>query len=503
MKTSRPTTKHKLEFGDFQTPIDLAMEICRYLHEQGVRPKTIIEPTCGKGSFVIAAMRTFDTVEQIIGLDINKDYLMELAGNAKSSLIEVRLMNRNIFDVNWDKTFSDVSQPILVIGNPPWITNAQLGVFNSANVPRKFNLQANKGLDALTGKSNFDISEWILLRMGDWLQNKQGWLAMLCKIAVARKILRYVWKHKLNIDDFNIHQIDAKQYFGADVSACLLTCKGNCQNPAKKCAVYDGLSDESRVSFIGMHKSELLADIEKYKRWSFLDGPEEHHKWRSGLKHDCSAVMEFVRERNGFRNGLGELCDIEPDFLYPLTKGSGIAGKKRHSHPTRWVLVTQKETSEDTRFIQHLAPKTWDYLLCHAHYLDKRKSSVYKGRPRFCLFGIGDYAFYDWKVAICGLYKQLHFSVVGPCEGRPAMLDDTCYYIPCKTEDHAVLVAELLNSKPAKEFLGSLIFWDAKRPITSGILQRLNLVSLAQNLGKSSSLEEYLDKTLLDLVGSS
>ncbi len=83
------------------------------------------------------------------------------------------------------------------------------------------------------------------------------------------------------------------------------------------------------------------------------------------------------------------------------------------------------------------------------------------------------------------------------------MLDDTCYYLSCKTEDEAALLAEILNSQPAKQFLTSLIFWDSKRPITSGVLQRLNLVALARNLGKSGEFEEYFDKTLLDMVGSS
>jgi hypothetical protein len=82
------------------------------------------------------------------------------------------------------------------------------------------------------------------------------------------------------------------------------------------------------------------------------------------------------------------------------------------------------------------------------------------------------------------------------------MLDDTCYCIPCKTEDESVLISELLNSKPAGEFLSSLIFWDAKRPITSGVLQRLDLAALAHHLGKSASFEEYFDKSLLDLVSS-
>jgi len=502
MRAAKNTTKHKLEFGDFQTPFDLASEICCFLRDHGVRPKTIIEPTCGKGSFIIASLQTSNTVRKIIGLDINQEYLQELAANVKSPLVEVELLNQNIFDVDWNKTFADVSQPVLVIGNPPWVTNSEIGVIAGNNLPKKHNLDDKKGLDALTGKSNFDISEWMLIRICDWVQNKHALVAMLCKTAVARKILRHVWKHNLNISDFNIHRIDAKRYFGADVSACLFICKGDDIAASKQCPVYDGLSHKNRLSLIGMHKAELLADIEKYDRWAFLDGPEEHYRWRSGVKHDCSAVMEFVREPDGFKNGLGERCDIELDFLYPFAKGSDVA-QNHYLEPARLILITQRNTSEDTRFIRHIAPKTWDYLLRNAQYLDKRKSSIYKGRPRFCLFGIGDYAFSPWKVAVCGLYKHIHFSVVGPCEGKPTMLDDTCYYLSCKTENEAALIVELLNSKPAKEFLSSLIFWEAKRPITSGVLQRLNLVALAQHLGKSAAFEEYLDKTLLDLVGSS
>jgi methylase of polypeptide subunit release factors len=502
MRAMKTTIRHKLEFGDFQTPLELSTEICHLLHQQGVQPRTLIEPTCGKGNFIVSALRTFDDLKQIIGLDINPGYLQEVTAKLpKSGLGFVKLLNKDIFNVDWDAMFANVPQPVLIIGNPPWVTNARLGILNSNNLPAKSNFNANKGLDALTGKSNFDISEWMLLRICEWAQNKNAIVAMLCKTTVARKILRHVWKNNLSLSNFSIYQINTKRYFCVYVSACLFICRGANTPVLKKCNVYDGLSDENRVSLIGMHKSELLADIEKYERWAFLNGPEEHYKWRSGLKHDCSAVMEFAREVDGLKNNLGKFCDIEPDFIYPLYKGSDVAQNHR-PQPRRYVLVTQKNTSEDTRFIQQFAPKTWDYLQRHAEYLDKRKSTVYKGRPRFCLFGIGDYAFSLWKVAICGLYKKLHFSVIGPSESKPVMLDDTCYYIPCKTEGEAVLIEELLNSQPAREFLDSLIFWDSKRPITSGILQRLNLLSLAQHLGKSNALEKYLDKTLLDLVGS-
>ncbi len=507
MKEHQRKKRDTIEFGDFQTPLELTRQVCDLLVGQQLCPKTIIEPTCGKGTFVTASLEKFHTVETIVALDINYNYLAELEHTLKqrpdnTSKTSVRLLNKDLLHSDWDQIFADIKEPILIIGNPPWVTNSRLGAINSNNLPKKSNFQAQRGIDALTGKSNFDISEWILIRACDWLQGKNAVLAMLCKTSTARKILRYIWKHNLNIGDFSIHQIDTKRHFGVDVSACLFMFRGNCIKTPKQCAVFNGLSDKNRLSLIGMHKSELVADIEKYNHWAFLDGPEEHYKWRSGLKHDCSAVMEFVHEPNGCKNGLGELCGFESDFIYPLAKGSDIA-RNHHPQPSRLVLVTQKETSEDTRFIQQLAPKTWDYLLRHASYLDKRKSAVYKGRPRFCLFGIGNYAFSPWKVAICGLYKNLHFSVVGPSEGKPVMLDDTCYYIHCKTEDESALIAELLNSQPATEFLSSLIFWDSKRPITSGVLQRLNLVALARHLGKSAALEEYLDKTLLDLVSSS
>lgn len=71
------------------------------------------------------------------------------------------------------------------------------------------------------------------------------------------------------------------------------------------------------------------------------------------------------------------------------------------------------------------------------------------------------------------------------------MLDDTCYFIACKTESEAVLLEQLLNSKIAQEFFSAFIFWDAKRPITASILNRLDLFKLADELGKGEELRGY------------
>jgi Fe2+ transport system protein FeoA len=53
----RTIPKAKVEYGDFQTPIELAERICQKLIELGVNPDTIVEPTCRVGNFIDASSR--------------------------------------------------------------------------------------------------------------------------------------------------------------------------------------------------------------------------------------------------------------------------------------------------------------------------------------------------------------------------------------------------------------------------------------------------------------
>jgi hypothetical protein len=97
------------------------------------------------------------------------------------------------------------------------------------------------------------------------------------------------------------------------------------------------------------------------------------------------------------------------------------------------------------------------------------------------MFGIGEYSFSPWKIAISGFYKRLNFSVVGSHENKPIVLDDTCYFIPFETEEETTQICNLLNSEMGREFFESYIFWDAKRPITVDVLQKLNLSKILQH----------------------
>jgi hypothetical protein len=200
--------------------------------------------------------------------------------------------------------------------------------------------------------------------------------------------------------------------------------------------------------------------------------------------------MELMREGGRFRNGLHELPELEEDFVYPMLKCSDIANGR--VVPLRWMLVTQRRMGEDTRAIAERAPNTWAYLVAHGDLLHRRASSIYRNRPPFSVFGVGDYSFAPWKVAISGLHKRPAFRVVGPHAGKPVVFDDTCCFIPCQSEDEAACLAGLLNSPTAQEFYSSLVFWDAKRPITIDILRQLDLAALARELGSEEEMARHL-----------
>jgi hypothetical protein len=202
--------------------------------------------------------------------------------------------------------------------------------------------------------------------------------------------------------------------------------------------------------------------------------------------------MELRHELGRFHNSLGEVVDVEPEYLYPLLKSSDVAKSPARSRE-RWVILTQRSVADDTSVLRTRAPKLWAYLERHGSLLDGRKSTIYKGRPRFSMFGVGDYSFAPWKVAVSGFYKRLDFTVVGPLHDKPAMLDDTVYFTPCAGRDAAQTLASLLNSPPAQALFGSLVFWDAKRPITVDLLRKLDVVSLARELGRENELKVHLD----------
>lgn len=466
-------SKEKIEFGDFQTPLELAEIACERLVTLGVSPDVIIEPTCGVGAFVIASVNYFSSTKKVYGIDINSDYLdvLEgaLCGHPRQNVVSIE--HGDFFRYDWAGKSSDVDGNLLVLGNLPWVTNTVQSKIDSYNVPEKDNVVGLGGLDAITGKANFDISEWMMIDMLKWSPGKKIDIAIMLKTAVARKILSYVEKHKIGCYYSEIITVDARKEFGASVDACFFIMRIDSQvKPSYDYKVFESFSDKTG-RLCGHRKGFLVSDIDTFELSSrFVSAPSK--KWRSGMKHDASSVMELKQHDGVLVNGYGDVVDIEVEVVYPLLKGSRVGSGKGWDN--RFVIVTQERVGEDTSYIETKYPKAWRYLISHADKLDGRKSVIYKKNPRFSVFGVGEYTFKPWKIAICGLYKKLSFTLVEPIDNKPVVFDDTVYFLSFDLEQDALDALDKLQSKPVLGAISSMIFWDEKRPIKATILNSID-----------------------------
>lgn len=482
--------RREVEFGDFQTPLSLATEVCSVVRETGFSPVSVVEPSCGRGTFLKAALDVFPEATHFLGVDRNSEYVQEAkkAMDCVAHDKEIQILQGDFFDIDWPSLLARLPRPVLILGNPPWVTNSVLGVLRSTNLPAKANQDKLRGIDALTGKSNFDISEWMLRKNVDWLTDAPGTLAVLCKTTVARKVLTYAWTQGLPIESAAVRRIDAHTHFGASVDACLLVVRFQPGASSLDCSDYSSLQATEPSAVFGLRDGTLVADVGLYDRWRGLLG-RGLTGWRSGIKHDCSTVFELVQSSGVYTNGLGVQVDAEPAVIYPLLKSSDLA---QNRSPRKWLLIPQRAMTESPEDLRHVAPRAWQYLQANAALLARRGSSIYRNRPCFSIFGVGAYSFAPWKVAISGLYKKLEFTIVAPLNGQPVVLDDTCYFFPCQSEEECTVLHQLVGSRPAREFWSAFVFWDAKRPITAQVLNLLDFAALARAEGKESDVVRVL-----------
>ena len=475
------------EFGDWQTNYQLACNVCQLMKEKGIRPQVVIEPTCGKGAFVLAALQTFESLELVYGIDIYKPYLnvlklnlLEKSFDSHRHNAKIRLFHSSIFDFDFKPIKEQCGQKnILVIGNPPWVTNSKLGSINSNNLPFKSNFKNQRGIDAITGKGNFDIAEYICNMMIREFGGTSTQLTFLIKNSVIKNLVYRQKSNHENISKIEQYNIDAAKEFSVSVAASLLYLEFG-SGKAQECSVFDFYSRAKQYSY-GWVGEKFVSNTEIYRKWQRFDN-ESQLEWWSGIKHDCSKVMELTKNAEGqFVNALNEIVDIEPELVYPLVKSSDISNGNI-TKTRKYVIVTQHSPSESTDYIAKQYPKTYAYLTSHADMLDGRGSIIYKKRPRFAMFGIGDYSFKKYKIAVSALYKIPRFALVEPIDGRPVMLDDTCYLIGFDNKEEAQMTLYLLNHTITKAFIETIMFSDAKRVINKDLLMRIDIAEVSETL---------------------
>lgn len=450
----------KKEFGDYQTPLEFCLKVCSYVKNHVFHaPTAVLEPTCGVGNFLSAASQVFGC-KSLYGVEINPEYVRR----AKEAVPGAHIIADSVFDV--DARSMTQGGGTLIIGNPPWATNAEL----THNLPRKVNFKGLKGIDALTGASNFDICEYIILQMLGAYQRTDSTICMLCKTSVARNVLLELSRNRIPYEKAELLTFDSRKIFGVSAAACVLVLKlsataapdGRIVCPVKK---FDNLQPEDTLVIEdgGIKSAKTAVDLEGRCQMT----------WRQGVKHDCGSVMELESGEKGLINKRKEVVAIESGLVFPLVKSSHFKSPVIQTFQ-KYVIVTQTAPRQDTSYIAEAYPLTWSYLNAHIADFQKRKSVIYKKTAPFSMFGVGAYSFAPYKVALSGFYKKPLFSLLHG--SKPVMTDDTAYFLAFGDYELAYSMMLLLNSDTVQSFLQSTAFLDSKRPYTVKLLSRLDIL---------------------------
>lgn len=472
----------KREYGDYQTPVEFAEKVCVYLKDfRHIEPSAIVEPTCGVGGFLKNSL--IFNASEYYGIEINPEYCDICRDEIQDN--RVKIINSDFFAFSSKALIQDKRQ-ILVIGNPPWVTNSTLSALGSDNLPLKANFKGLKGIDAITGASNFDICECIILQLINEYQNTNTIISMLCKTSVARNVFKELKRNHINFSSCDMLEFDAAKVFDINASACVLVIQlSEKEVSSDVCNVYDFEKLETAKSQFryadGQLYNNLDAETENYDGHCCFE-------WRQGVKHDCSKVMELTMRNGTLQNGQKEDVQIEDDIIFPLIKSSMFKTPIIHSF-SKYVIVTQKKAREETGHLEKELPKTWEYLCDNIELFKNRKSSIYRGAPPFSMFGVGDYSYSRFKVGVSGFYKRPLFSVLYSDDEKPVMTDDTSYFICFDSYDMAYVAMLLLNSEKVQVFLTSIAFLDAKRPYTKKVLERIDFDKIVESL----TIEELAD----------
>ena len=477
----------KREYGDYQTPIEFSERVCRYIKDyRHIEPTAVIEPTCGQGSFLKSSL-IFDA-DEYYGIEINPAYCEQCQSEITDK--RVKVINSDIFSFSTKSLVQNQNQ-VLIIGNPPWVTNSALSVFGSDNLPKKMNFKGLKGIDAITGTGNFDICEYIILQLIHEYRETNAVISMLCKTSVARNIFKEIKRNNICFSAFDMLEFDAAKVFGIHAAACVLIIQLSSKEETRdSCNVFDFDAPEILKSQFGYSDSNFYSNLDAHV--CDFDG-FCCFEWRQGVKHDCSKVMELTMSNGLLQNGHKETVSIEDDIVFPLVKSSMFKAPVIHEF-TKFVIVTQKKAREETEHLKTEAPKAWAYLNDNIAFFKNRKSSIYREAPPFSMFGVGDYSYAKYKVAVSGFYKRPLFSLLYSNDEKPVMTDDTSYFICFDNYDMAYMAMLILNSEKVQDFLTGIAFLDAKRPYTKKILERIDFDKIVEklSLGELRDTEDRL-----------
>ena len=449
---------NKIIHGDYQTPAAFALEIAGFVKSRlSFSPHLVVEPNCGEGAFVLAAMVQFKK-STVQGFELDGSKLDTLRDSALLPK-RVALTEANFFDVDWAANLA--GEGCLVLGNPPWVAASRLGELDSDNRPTVKLELGHSGIEHKTGESNYDIAEYMALALCKELAGKaRGALAFLVKASTARRLAIHLQRSRAT--DVEFYRIEGKKHFGVSVACGLVLVQFQTAGTEAQYREYSTLSDGAAARTLTIRAGHLIAPARP--DLAFISG----QKWRSGVKHDAADILELAPSNGVLINKQGTAAGLPSAAVFPFIKSSDLA--KGVVSPHRRLIVPPGGFLSYSAAAYVPTEALMAYLVKNANYFDRRKSAVYSDKDRFSVFGVGAYSFKPWKVAISAFSKTPVFHIVPPHEGRPVLFDDTVYFVSFDTEAEAGVAFARLTGNSYLAALSERMFIDDMRPVKAKML---------------------------------
>ena len=115
----------------------------------------------------------------------------------------------------------------------------------------------------------------MIIRLLQSLSGKTAFLAMLCKTTVARKVIRYSWQQKIQLEQAVMYLIDNNKYFSVNVEACLLVCRLKPNMHSCECAVFSSIFANNHQTKFALTNGDIITNLNTAPTYDHLSSQEK------------------------------------------------------------------------------------------------------------------------------------------------------------------------------------------------------------------------------------
>ena len=492
--------------GEYYTPDWLAEHV---LDELGYTDQRMLDPACGSGTFLVAAINRLrrshahlqpgqlldKILDSVAGFDVNPLAVFTARANYRIAIRDLPPAGREIpvelRDSILDPAPEWLGRADFVAGNPPWIAWDHLpDDYRERTKPlwREYGLFSLPASAARRGGGKKDLSSLMLYVAADRYLRDGGKLGFVItqtlfqskgagdgfrrfRIGGDGPALR-VWR----VDDM----VRLKPFGGASnwTSVVFLQkgapteypvryvkwkpnqeCQARPVDPARPASPWIVVPKGEQVAAAG--PSDYQAHAGAYSGgangvyWLRIVGRDGANLIVENL-HDCGKrAVESVR------------AVIEPDLVYPLLRWGDV--ERYRARPSAHILLAQDPATRkgiDEGRMRERFPLTYAYLKRFEPVLRQRRSSGLRP-PFYSMFAVGPYTLAPIKVVWRRMDRRMNAAVV---EGL-VIPQETCVFIEAASSDEAHYLCALLNSDEIDSLVRSLSVAGGKGFGSPGMLE--------------------------------